>query len=162
MLDINREKFKDVYIYTGVRTYHLYYRYEENLTYYCITLRLIEKAIMENHFRIFCVIFVIMVIRNSVLCITEEEIDKIVERRMEKVIRKYDKKIALLEEKIHVKIQNMEKKCSTPDAEEEREKVSFQHTAVNLDNNTHLQEKIVSHLSKRRDNQLRIVQGTVK
>nr|XP_022302071.1 uncharacterized protein LOC111110036 [Crassostrea virginica] len=114
---------------------------------------------MENHFRIFCVIFVIMVIRNSVLCITEEEINKIVERRMEKVIRKYDKKIALLEEKIHVKIQNMEKKCSTPDAEEEREKVSFQHTAVNLDNNTHLQGKIVSHVSKRRDNQLRIVQG---
>lgn len=102
-----------------------------------------------------------MVIRNGVLCITEEGIDKIVERRMEKVFRKYDQQLALLEEKIHVqdvKIQNMEKKCSTPDAEEEREK----HTAVNLDNNTHLQRKIVSHVSKRRDNQLRIVQGTVK
>ena len=51
----------------------------------------------------------------NVLCITEEEIIKIVERKMEKIIKKYDSKIALLQEKIHaqdVKIQNLEKNVS--------------------------------------------------
>ena len=38
----------------------------------------------------------IMGIMGNVLCITEEEIIKIVERKMEKIIKKYDRKIALL------------------------------------------------------------------
>ena len=67
----------------------------------------------------------------NVLCITEEEIIKIVERKMEKIIKKYDRKIALLQEKIHaqdVKFQNLEKKCSTPtkDALEEGVETSIQ------------------------------------
>ena len=41
------------------------------------------KAIIEYNCRIVYVILGIMVIMNSVLCITDEEIDKIVERKME-------------------------------------------------------------------------------
>ena len=50
---------------------------------------------MECHFRLFCLILGIVSIIDNVLCITEEEIDKIVERKMEKIIQKCDKKIAV-------------------------------------------------------------------
>lgn len=56
---------------------------------------------MECHFRIFCSILGIVGIIDNVLCTTEEDIEKIVKRKMEKIIQKYDIKIALLEEKIH-------------------------------------------------------------
>ena len=80
------------------------------------------------------------------LGITEDEIDRIVETKMQKVIQKYDKKIALLEEKIHaqdVKIQNLEKKCSTPtmDAAEHDENASVQQVSLNRANDTGIHSK---------------------
>ena len=123
---------------------------------------------MDYRFSVFCVIFGIMVIRNSVLCITEEEIDKIVERKMEKVIRMYDKKIALLEEKIHaqdVKIQNLEKKFSAPtlDAEEDKdmEKKPFLHFASNRSNDSDVQINSQAFINHEKQKRI-VVQGTEK
>lgn len=110
-------------------------------------------------------IFGVIGIMDSMLCITEDEIENIVERKMERVARNYDRKIALLEEKIHaqdVKIQALEKKCSTPilDTEEERENAPFQHVSSNRGNDTSIQKK--SYVSSSHENQIRVVQGTVK
>ena len=123
---------------------------------------------MEYHFRIFCVIFVIMVFRNSVLCITEEEIDKIVESKMEKIIQKYDIKIALLEEKIHaqdVKIQNLEEKFSAPtlDAEEDKDmdKKQFLHFALNRSSKSGVQINSQAFINHEKQKRI-IVQGTEK
>ena len=92
---------------------------------------------------VFCVILGIV---ECVLGITEDEIDKIVEMKMQKVIQKYDKKIALLEENIHaqdVKIQNLEKKCSNPtmDAAEHGENASVQQVSLNRANDTGIHSK---------------------
>ena len=92
---------------------------------------------------VFCAILEIV---ECVLGITEYEIDKIVEKKMQKVIQKYDKNIALLEEKIHaqdVKIQNLEKKCSTPtmDAAEHDENASVQQVSLNRANDTGIHSK---------------------
>ena len=94
---------------------------------------------------------------NGVLCLTEDEINKIVEKKMEKIIEKYDRKIALLEEKIHaqdVKIQILEKKCSTPALSAEKESASLKHVTSDHRNDTDTQRK--TH-----DNHIRIVPGTV-
>nr|XP_022300158.1 complement C1q-like protein 4 isoform X3 [Crassostrea virginica] len=92
---------------------------------------------------VFCVILGIV---ECVLGITEDEIDRILETKMQKVIQKYDKKIALLEEKIHaqdVKIQNLEKKCSNPtmDAAEHGENASVQQVSLNRANDTGIHSK---------------------
>ena len=109
-----------------------------------------------------------MVFRNSVLCITEEEIDKIVESKMEKIIQKYDKKIALLEEKIHaqdVKIQNLEEKFSAPtlDAEEDKDmdKKQFLHFALNRSNKSGVQINSQAFINHEKQKRI-IVQGTEK
>lgn len=120
---------------------------------------------MEYHFRIFCVILRIMGIIGNVLCITEEEIIKIVERKMEKIIKKYDRKIALLQEKIHaqdVKFQNLEKKCSTPtkNAIEKGEEKSIQPNVSTGGNNTGMQSKRLA--SSRHANVERIAEGSVR
>ena len=65
---------------------------------------------------------------------------------MEKIIKKYDRKIALLQDKIHaqdVKIQNLEKKCSTPtkDALEEGEEKLIQPNVSKGGNNTGMESK---------------------
>ena len=60
---------------------------------------------------------------NSGVCLTEKELDKIVERKMEMVIKKYDREIAALEEKIRaqdVKILYLEKKYSAKKLELEK------------------------------------------
>ena len=92
---------------------------------------------------VFCVILGIV---ECVLGITEDEIDKIVEKKMQKVIQKYDKTIALLEEKIHaqdVKIQNLEKKCSSPsmNAAEHGENVLVQQVMLNRNNDNGIHSK---------------------
>ena len=120
---------------------------------------------MEYHFRIFCLILGIVGIIDNVLCITEEEIEKIVERKMEKIIQKYDRKIALLEEKIHayeVKIQNLEKKYSTQkmDTEKEGEEALIQHNVSKDGNDNGMQSK--RQTSSRHINLKRIVQGIVR
>ena len=120
---------------------------------------------MEYHFRIFFLILGMMGFMNCVMCITEDEIDKIVERKIERVIKRYDRKISLLEEKIYaqgIKIRNLEKKCSTTtsDAEEEQENAPLQHASSDRGDDTGTKRN--SYLSGSQDNQIRIVGGTVK
>ena len=84
---------------------------------------------------------------------------------MEKIIKKYDRKIALLEEKIHaqdVKIQNLEKKCFTPtkDALKEGEETSIQPNVSKGGNNTGMQSK--RQASSRHANVERIAEGIVR
>ena len=107
---------------------------------------------------VFCAILGIV---ECVLGITEDEIDRIVETKMQKVIQKYDKKIALLEEKIHaqdVKIQNLEKKCSNPtmDAAEHGENASVQQVSLNRTNDTGIHSK--RQASSSQETRIRIVQ----
>ena len=102
---------------------------------------------------------------NCVMCLTENEINKIVERKIEKVTKKYDRKIAFLEEKIYaqgVKIRNMEKKSSTTtsDAEEEQENAPLQHASSDRGDDTSTKRN--SYLSGSHDKQIRIVGGIVK
>ena len=94
---------------------------------------------------VICFIFGILGVE-CVLGITEDEIDKIVVKKMQKVIQKFDKKITLLEEKIHAqefKIQNLEKKCSNPtmDAAEHDENASVQQVSLNRANDTGVHSK---------------------
>lgn len=90
-------------------------------------------------------------------CISEDEIDKLIERKMETVMKKYDRKNALLEKKIHFqanqihshekkihsqedKIRILEKKFSSlAGAEEERENFASFHTALNHGTNSTIQ-----------------------
>ena len=65
---------------------------------------------------------------------------------MEKIIQKYDKKIALLEEKIqaqNIEIQKLEKKYSTQkmNAEKEREEALIQHNVSKDGNDNGMQSK---------------------
>lgn len=91
-------------------------------------------------------------------CISEDEIDKLIERKMETIIQKYDRKIALLEKridsqenkihsqenKIHSqaeKIRNLEEKCfSSLDREKERENLIRFHMLPNHGNSSTLQK----------------------
>lgn len=59
------------------------------------------------------------------------DIDKLIEKKMEAVMKKYDRKIALLEDKIHNqenKIQILEEKCSGQVLVEEKEKEDEEST----------------------------------
>ena len=107
-----------------------------------------------------------MGIMNSGVCLTEEELDKIVERKMEMVIKKYDREIAALEEKIRaqdVKIHNLEKKYSAKkldsEKETEKEKESFQRFASNRDYDTNIQRKIQA--TSDHDSLIRAAQGNI-
>lgn len=76
-------------------------------------------------------------------CISEDEIDKHIERKMETAMKKYDRKIALLEEKIHShekKIRTLEEKRSSLGAEEEGKNSIRVHTVNKQDTNTILQK----------------------
>lgn len=80
--------------------------------------------------------------------ISEDEIDKLIERKMDTVMNKYNRKIALLEKKIHSqekkihsqekKIQILEEKCFSLGVKEERENYVRFHTAPNHGINTTL------------------------
>ena len=54
---------------------------------------------MEYHFRVFFLILRMMGFINCEMCLTEDEIDKIVERKIEKVIKKYDRRLLFLRRK---------------------------------------------------------------
>lgn len=91
-------------------------------------------------------------------CISEDEIDKLIERKMETIIQKYDRKIALLEKRINSqenkihsqekkihsqaeKIRNLEEKCfSSLDREKERENLIRFHMLPNHGNSSTLQK----------------------
>ena len=103
---------------------------------------------------------------NSWVCLTEKELDKIVERKMEMVIKKYDREIAALEEKIRaqdVKILYLEKKYSAKkldsEKETEKEKESFQRFASNRDYDTNIQRKIQA--TSDHDSLIRAAQGNI-
>ena len=75
---------------------------------------------MEYTFKVFCVILGLIGTMENGLCITEDEVNEFVEKKLEEVIQKYDRKIALLGKKIRaqdVKIRNLEKKCATSTSE---------------------------------------------
>lgn len=88
--------------------------------------------------------------------ISKDEIDKLIERKMETAMKKYDRKIALLEKKIHSQeqkiqsqenkihsqeenIRNLEEKCSSlTGREKERENSILFHAAPNHGNSSTL------------------------
>ena len=100
---------------------------------------------MKYHFRIFCLILGIVGIIDNVLCITEEAIEKIVERKMEKIIQSMTERLLFWRKKSTLKtlIQNLKKKYSTQkmDAEKEREEALIQHNVSKDDNDNGIQSK---------------------
>lgn len=111
-----------------------------------------------KHFLIVVGIFLgLLGIVESKTGISEDEIDKLYEIKMETLMKKYDRKIALLEKKTHSqanqiqsqekkihsqeeKIRILEEKCSSlTGAEEERENFVRFHTALNHGTNSTLQ-----------------------
>lgn len=109
--------------------------------------------------------------------ISEDDIDKLIERKMETVMKKYDRKIAFLEKKIHSqekriqsqekkihsqeeKIRILEEKCSSlTGVEEERENYVSFHTALNHGNNSTLQRNPEQKTTNGHFPQKRIVPG---
>lgn len=119
---------------------------------------------MEYTFKVFCVILGLIGTMENGLCITEDEVNEFVEKKLEEVIQKYDRKIALLGKKIRaqdVKIRNLEKKCatSTSDAgkKKEMETAPLQLFASNRDNDTNIQINRQAERSHKKEK--RIVQG---
>ena len=54
---------------------------------------------MEYTFKVFCVILGLIGTMENGLCINEDEVNEFVEKKLEEVIKKYDRKIALLGKK---------------------------------------------------------------
>lgn len=95
-------------------------------------------------------------------CISDDEIDKLIERKMKTVMKKYDTKIALLEDKIYShekKIRILEEKCSSLSAEEEKENLLRFHTVNNNVTNTTLQRNPEQKTTNGHGAQKRIVPG---
>lgn len=64
------------------------------------------------------------------MSVSGEHIEKLIEKKMESIMKKYDRKIALLEDKIHFqekKIQILEEKCSGLVMGAEKEKEESKH-----------------------------------
>lgn len=112
---------------------------------------------MQGFLIVVCIFLGLSGIVESRRCITEDEIDKLIERKMETVMKKYDRKNALLEKKIHFqanqiqsqekkihsqedKIRILEKKFSSLAGAEERENLSFP-TVLNHGTNSTLERR---------------------
>lgn len=131
-----------------------------------------------KHFLIVVGIFLgLLGIVESKTGISEDEIDKLLEIKMETLMKKYDRKIALLEKKTHSqanqiqsqekkihsqeeKIRILEEKCSSlTGAEEERENFVSFHTALNHGTNSTLQRNPEQKTTNGHFAQKRIVSG---
>lgn len=131
-----------------------------------------------KHFLIVVGIFLgLLGIVESKTGISEDEIDKLLEIKMETLMKKYDRKIALLEKKTHSqanqiqsqekkihsqeeKIRILEEKCSSlTGAEEERENFVSFHTALNHGTNSTLQRNPEQKTTNGHFAQKRIVPG---
>lgn len=98
-----------------------------------------DVATMQGFLIIVGILLGLLGIVESGRCISEDEINKLIERKMETAMKKYDRKIALLEEKIHShekKIRTLEEKRSSLGAEEEGKNFIRVHTVNKQDTNT--------------------------
>lgn len=132
---------------------------------------------MQGFFIVVGIFLGLLCIVESKTGISEDEIDKLIKRKMETFMEKYDRKIAFLEKKIYFqehkiqsqekkiysqeeKIRNLEEKCSSLTGHKaERENSIRFHTASNHGNSSTLQSNPEQKTTNERGGQKRIALG---
>lgn len=128
-----------------------------------------DVATMQGFLIIVGILLGLLGVVESGRCISEDEIDKLIERKMVTVMKKYDRKIALFEKKIHSqekkilsqekKIRILEEEYLSLDVKEERKNYVRFHTAPNHGINTTLLGNPVEKTIYGHGAQKRIVPG---